>query len=68
MISYKPLFHTLLEKDMHMTQLCEDNIISGITVAKFKKGESITLTTAEKICKYLDCEIQDIVRFEPDES
>ena len=63
MISYKPLFHTLLEKGMTLDQLHKDKVISTITQAKFKKGESIMLSTAERICKYLDCDIQDIVTF-----
>lgn len=64
MISYKPLFHTLIEKDLTMDDLIKAQVISGMTTAKFKKGESIMLSTAERICKYLDCQIQDIVRFE----
>ena len=66
MISYKPLFHILIEKDITVDQLRKDGIISAITITKFKKGESITLSTAEKICKYLECEIGDICRFDPD--
>ena len=64
MISYKPLFHTLIEKDLTLEDLIKSGVISGMTTAKFKKGESITLSTAEKLCKHLECQIQDIVRFE----
>lgn len=65
MISYKPLFHTLIEKDLTLEDLIKASVISGMTTAKFKKGESITLSTAEKLCNYLECQIQDVVRFEP---
>lgn len=64
MISYKPLFHTLVERNINMAQLARDGVVSSITMSKFKKGESIMLSTAEKICKYLKCNIQDIVTFE----
>lgn len=64
MISYKPLFHTMLDKNVTFEQLRNDKVISAITQAKFKKGESIMLSTAERICKYLNCNIQDIVTFE----
>lgn len=64
MISYKPLFHKLVERNINLDQLRKDGVISSITIAKFAKGESIMLSTAEKICKYLDCKIEDIVRFE----
>lgn len=64
MISYKPLFHTMIEKDVTYEQLRKDKVVSAITITKFGKGESITLTTCEKLCNYLQCNIQDIVRFE----
>ena len=61
MISYEPLFHTLIKRNIVMDQLRKDGIISCITIAKFKKHESITLTTVEKICKYLGCSIEEVV-------
>lgn len=61
MISYQPLYHTLINKNMKLDQLRKDGIISSITIAKFKKNESITLTTVDKICQYLKCNIEDIV-------
>lgn len=64
MISYKPLQHILVERNIHLDQLRKDKVISAITIAKFAKGESIMLSTAERICKYLECNIQDIVTFE----
>lgn len=63
MISYQPLFHLLVEKKINMAQLAKDGVVSSITMSKFRKGESIMLSTAEKICKYLNCNIQDIVTF-----
>lgn len=63
MISYKPLYHTLIDRNMNVDQLRKDGVISGITVSKFAKNQSITLTTAEKICKHLNCKIADIVEF-----
>ena len=63
MISYKPLQHILIERNINLDQLRKDKVISAITIAKFAKGESIMLSTAEKICNYLDCDIQDIVTF-----
>ena len=61
MISYEPLFHTLIKKGIVMDQLRKDKIVSCITIAKFNKHESITLTTAEQICEYLNCTIEDVV-------
>ena len=61
MISYKPLFRLLLERDMTKTQLREAVGFSSATLAKMSKGEYISLETIENICKYLDCKIEDVI-------
>ena len=61
MISYKPLFRLLLERDMTKTQLREAVGFSSATLAKMWKGKYISLETIENICKYLDCKIEDII-------
>ena len=61
MISYKPLFRLLLERDMTKTQLRKAVGFSSATLAKMSKGEYISLETIENICKYLDCKIEDVI-------
>ena len=61
MISYKPLFRLLLERDMTKTQLREAIGFSSATLAKMSKGKYISLETVENICKYLDCKIEDVI-------
>lgn len=67
MISYKPLFHTLVDKNKTITDLNRDLNMSPRTTAKFKRGESVTLETIVKICEYLDCRIEDVIEIIPDE-
>ena len=64
MISYKPLFRLLLERDMTKTQLREAVGFSSATLAKLSKGEYISLETIENICKYLNCKIEDIIEIQ----
>ena len=64
MISYKPLFRLLLEKDMTKTQLREAVGFSSATLAKMSKGEYISLETIEHICTYLQCKIEDVVEIQ----
>ena len=64
MISYKPLFRLLLERDLTKTQLREAVGFSSATLAKMSKGEYISLETVENICKYLNCEIKDVVEIQ----
>ena len=61
MISYKPLFRLLLERDMTKTQLREAIGFSSATLAKMSKCEYISLETIENICKYLNCKIEDVI-------
>lgn len=60
MISYEPLFHTLIEKKKNLSDLVNAGISSRI-VAKFRKNEHVNTSTLEKICLYLNCSIQDVI-------
>lgn len=61
MISYKPLFKLLLERDLTKTQLRESVGFSTATLAKMSKNEYVSLETLENICKYLNCKIEDVI-------
>lgn len=60
-ISYNNLWKTLIDRGINKSELCEKVGISSSTVAKMAKGESVTLTVIERICKELQCEIKDVV-------
>ncbi len=64
MISYKPLFRLLLERDMTKTQLRITVGFSSATLAKMSKGEYISLETIENICNYLNCKIEDVIEIQ----
>ena len=64
MISYKPLFRLLLERDMTKTQLRTEVGFSSATLAKMSKGEYISLETIANICKYLNCKIEDVIEIQ----
>lgn len=60
-ISYNNLWKTLIDRGINKSELCEKVGISSSTVAKMAKGESVTLTVIERICRELQCEIKDVV-------
>ena len=64
MISYKPLFRLLLERDMTKTQLREAVGFSPATLAKMSKCEYVSLETIENICKYLNCRVEDVIEIQ----
>lgn len=40
--------------------------ISSPTLAKLGKNENVDVETINKICKFLDCEVSDVMMFIPD--
>ena len=62
-IDYSPLWKTMESKGISQYTLLK-NGIDNKTLASIKKGGNITLLTLEKICKILDCQPNDVVRFD----
>ena len=61
-ISYSPLFYILHEKKLKLTDLQNDLKLSSRTVAKFNKDEYVSFEVIDKICTYLGCNIEDVVK------
>lgn len=61
MISYKPLFKLLLEREITKTQLREAVGFSSATLARMSKGEYVSLETIDHICAYLNCGVADVI-------
>lgn len=60
-ISYKPLWHLLVEKDMNKEDLKRAANITSNIVARMGKNSYVNLESVEKICLALDCNIDDVV-------
>ncbi|EMJ5512691.1 TPA: helix-turn-helix domain-containing protein [Clostridioides difficile] len=67
MISYNPLWRTLINKNMKKTDLIELIGLSSATISKMGKNEYIALNVIEKICIALDCNIEDVVEIKKEE-
>jgi DNA-binding Xre family transcriptional regulator len=65
--SYKKLWKLLIDLDMRKRDLCEKANVSGTTMAKLGKGESVNTDILIRICKALNCDISDIMEVVPDE-
>ena len=61
-ISYKPLWHTLIERNMKNEDLRTTNMI-----ANMGKGKNISMETLVRICEALNCGILDVIELEQDE-
>ncbi len=67
-ISYNKLWKLLVEKNMSKTELTNRAKISTNAMAKMGKSEDVRLNVLEKICTTLDCKLDDVVEFVPDDS
>lgn len=63
-ISYKRLWKLLIDRDMKKKDLIEASGISTASMAKLGRGDNITTEVLLKICKALDCELEDIMEIE----
>ncbi len=64
MISYKPLRKLLIDKDMSGGELKDILKISSATMAKLNSDKIVSLDVIDKICKYLNCNVEDVMKYE----
>lgn len=63
-INYNKLWKIMIDKGINKTQLREKTGISTNALANLGKNESVQLEILIKICKELNCKLDDIVEFE----
>ena len=64
---YKKLWKLLIDKDLKKKDLAKIANISNYTVTKLTRGENVTTDVLGKICKALDCGVEDIMEFVAEE-
>ena len=62
-VLYNKLFKLLIDRKMTNAQLMEQAGFSANIITRLKKDEYISLESIEKICKALDCGLDDILEF-----
>ena len=60
-VSYKKLWKLLIDKDMMKKELAQKANVSNDTLAKMNKGENVTTDVLVRICKALECNLDDIM-------
>lgn len=68
MISYAPLWETMKRKNATTYTLQVKGEISSSTVRRLKANESVCTNTLDALCRILDCELDDIIAYLPDET
>ena len=67
-VSYKKLFHMLVDRNMTAAELQKEAGYSANISTRMRRDEYVSLDSIEKICRVLDCKVDDIVEFVPDEN
>jgi len=67
-ISYEPLWKTMEKKEATTYTLRYKGQISGATVQRLQRGESVSTNTIDSICKLLNCRVEDVIIYLDDES
>ncbi len=67
-LSYNKLWKLLIDRGMTKTELRTNARISSNALAKMGKGGDVSTQVLDRICQYLDCELEDIAEVIPNES
>ena len=67
MVSYAPLWKTIEKCGATTYTLQVKGGISSSTIRRLKAGDSVSTNTLDALCKILNCTMQDVVEYLPDE-
>ena len=62
-VKYNKLFKLMIDKKITIAELKKKTSISGNIVSRLKKDEYVSMSSVEKICGALDCNVDDILEF-----
>ncbi len=64
-VSYKKLLHMLIDKNMTIADLQKQAGYSANISTRLRNDTYISLESVEKICRVLDCKMDEIIEFVP---
>ena len=62
-ICYDKLFHLMIDKKITNAQLKDISGVSANIITRIKRDEYVSIESIEKICRSLDCVVDDILEF-----
>ena len=66
-VSYKKLFHLLIDRNMTAAELQKRAGYSANISTRLRNNTYVSLESVEKICGVLKCNMDDIIEFVPNE-
>lgn len=68
MIAYTPFWKTLTLSSETTYTLIKNHHISSSTIDKLRKNKPITTVTINDLCRILNCSVDDILEYIPNDS
>lgn len=65
-VSYNRLFKLMIDKKMRKKDLCKLAGVSTSTMSKMGRDEIVSLEVIARICRKLNCRIEDVLEILPD--
>ena len=66
-VTYKKLWHILLDKNMKKKDFQEAAGLTGYAMNKLSRDEAVTTDTLAKICRSLHCTVDEIMEILPED-
>ena len=66
-VTYKKLFHLLIDREMSPAELAEQAGFSANILTRLRRDQYVSLDSIEKICFVLNCRVDDILEFTDEE-
>ena len=67
-VKYDKLFHLLIDRKITNAQLAQKAGVSANIITRLKRDQYISLESIERLCVALNCGVDDILEFIPDEN
>ena len=68
MIVFDPLWDTMKRKKISQYTLIRDYGVSTGTLDALRKNRSVTLHTVNELCRILQCDVSDVIRYVPEDT
>ena len=66
MITYEPLYKTMKEKNITTYKLINQYGVSRSLLDRLKHNKPISTVTINDLCTFLDCSVEDVLKYTKD--
>ena len=67
MIDYSPFWNTIKSKNITTYKLIKYHNVSNGTLYRMRRNKPLSTETINDFCRILNCKVEDIIEYKPDE-